>query len=75
MDAKEKVRENRFRRVLHRRGYELNKARVRDPHAIEYGKYCICDPQTNAVVVGTEGGYFNMTLDDVEAWIEKKWPR
>ena len=65
MDVQEKVRENRLRRVLDRRGLGLRKSRRRDPEALDYGNYWIIDPILNCLV---DGGEWGMSLDDVEAW-------
>jgi hypothetical protein len=40
-EADDKVLENRLRRMLQRRGYQLIKSRRRDPRAIDYGGYMI----------------------------------
>jgi hypothetical protein len=69
MDQKEKVRENRMRRVLERRGYCLVKNKRRDPRAIGFGCYKIIDTETNAILAG--GRNFDLTLDDVEAFTNK----
>ena len=72
MDTSSKVRENKARRVLDRRGYVLYKSRRRDPHAIDYGGYMIADSQTQAVVAGADPRAFSLTLEDVEAFIEAR---
>jgi hypothetical protein len=41
MEASEKVRENRVRRMLARQGYKLSRSRRRDPRALDYGQYVI----------------------------------
>ena len=51
-EADDKVLENRLRRMLQRRGYQLIKSRRRDPRAIDYGGYMIADASTNGVVAG-----------------------
>lgn len=67
MDTAEKVRENRFRRVLKRRGYILRKVRRKDPDAIDYGTYFITD-FNNCMMAGGQP-WEQLTLDEVEAWI------
>jgi hypothetical protein len=62
----EKVRENRLRRMAKRQGLDLVKFRVRDPRALDYGRWLVVDPFTNSIVAG-EPGY--MGLDDVEAFL------
>lgn len=67
----DKVREDRFRRALDRRGLKLMKSRARDVRDITYGGYQITDIQTGGVVAGwgnANRGYA-FTLDDVEAWL------
>ena len=68
MDNDEKVRENRARRVLSRRGYVLHKSRRRDVNAIDYGGYMISD-ENNCAVAGSYPIMFGYTLEDVEEWI------
>ena len=66
-----KVRENRLRRMLDRRGYRLLKSYARDPHDITFGGYQIVDIATGGVVAGSGNvsrGYA-LGLDEVEAWI------
>src|SRR5215210_2836640 len=46
----EKVCENRLRRMAQRQGLELRKSRVRDPRAIDYGKYWLVDPYIDTIV-------------------------
>jgi hypothetical protein len=67
----EKIRENRLRRVLQRRGYQLQKSKRRDPNAFDFGGYMIIDPQTGAVVAGGSPRPFSLDLDDVEAWLRE----
>lgn len=63
----DKVRENRLRRVAERRGYRLTKSRRRDPRAIDYGKYWITDVKTGSPLTSAGG----LSLDEIEAWIER----
>jgi hypothetical protein len=37
--TKEKIRENRLRRMAKRQGLELHKSRRQDPRALDYGRY------------------------------------
>ena len=72
MEAKEKVRENRLRRVLNRRGLNLVKSRRKDPGAIDYGMYMITDLETKVVIAGIIAENIpDFSLDDVETWIEE----
>jgi hypothetical protein len=66
MDNTEKVRENRVRRAIARRGFQLVKTRRRDPNAWDYGTYMINDPRINGVV---SNGV--LTLDEVEDWLDE----
>ena len=75
MDAEHRAlrtREARLRRAAERQGYRLVKSGRRDPRAIDYGRWMVTDPQTNTVVAGTEHtGRPNMSLDDVEDWLNR----
>lgn len=62
---KDKVRENRLRRMAERQGFQLTKSRRRDPRAIDYGKYWISDPRTNGLLTPEQG----MDLDEIETWL------
>jgi hypothetical protein len=62
----EKTRETRLRRMAKRQGLRLMKSRVRDPRALDYGRWYVVEPYTNAVVAG-DPGY--MGLDDVERYL------
>jgi hypothetical protein len=65
----EKVRENRLRRRLARRGYQLSKSRRRDTRAIDFGGYMILNDR-NVAVAGATPRAFCLTLDDVERWLQ-----
>jgi hypothetical protein len=64
MDTQEKIRENRARRAVARRGYRLEKTRRRDRAAYDYGSWKITDPGTGGVVHAAP------SLADVEAWLD-----
>jgi hypothetical protein len=74
-DQAEKVRENRLRRMAERQGLRLVKSRRRDPLALDYDRWMVVDIDTDGVVVGAEVGRPNMTIDEVEDWLEKGWRR
>lgn len=57
--------EARLRRTLERRGYALAKSRVRDPLALEYGKYYVSDSWTRLRV------FVGSNLEAVERWVAK----
>jgi hypothetical protein len=57
--------ENRLRRAARRQGLRLEKSRVRDPRATEWGTYHLVDTQTNTLAAyGYQSGY-GLGLDDV----------
>jgi hypothetical protein len=63
MDTQEKIRENRARRAVARRGYRLAKTRRRDPAAWDYGSWKITDAGGGLV-------HDAPSLADVEAWLD-----
>ena len=69
-----KVRENRLRRQLNRMGYILQKNRVRDQRAYNYGGYMIYDLWTNELVCGQDAGDFTMSINDVEEFTKYAEP-
>lgn len=72
MDATEKVREARLRRLAQRQGIKLVRSRRRDPQAADFGRYALVDPETNRAIAGEQSSA--MTLDDVEAWLSSARP-
>jgi hypothetical protein len=64
MDTQEKVRENRARRAVTRRGYRLAKTRRRDHAAHDYGSWAITDPAGRVVRAA-------LSLAEVEAWLDR----
>ena len=66
MDQGEKVRENRVRRAVERRGLRLVKSRRRDPMAVGYGKYRI-ETGDGIEAIGFDSTMgWGLTLDEVE---------
>jgi hypothetical protein len=72
-DDELKVRENRLRRVAWRRRLRITKSRVRDPLAVNYGRYRVgsCLPGPGAADGGEARGFesehgFGLTLDELE---------
>ena len=61
--SEEKVRENRLRRAVARRGWRLLKIRRTDPRALDYGKFLLLPPR------GLGRG--PLTIEQVEAWLER----
>ena len=68
--VREKVRENRLRRMARRQGLSLLKSRRRDPLAIDYGGYMLVDSTSNSVVMGGDPFPHSATVDEVEAWLK-----
>lgn len=71
MREPDRVRENRARRAVERRGYALQRCRRRDPSAWDHGTYQIIDPHhADMLVVGDIRG-FGLSLADVEEWLNR----
>ncbi len=64
--SRDKVRENRLRRMAERQGIRLEKSRRRDPHAIDYGTYSLIDATTGVPIIGGGYGVTGLTLDEAE---------
>jgi hypothetical protein len=62
-----KVREDRARRIAARRGYTLEKSRLRDPHAAGYGGFTLSNTRGNYVILG--GHDFSATLEEIEVFL------
>jgi hypothetical protein len=72
MDAEEKVREARLRRMAERQGLYLRRSRRRDPLALDYGCYYLIEPESNSLVFGELAGHgFGASLDDIEAYLRR----
>jgi hypothetical protein len=70
MNAEEKVREARLRRMAERQGLYLRKSRRRDPLALDYGGYQLIEPGSNSLVSGELARHeFGASLDDIEAFL------
>ena len=65
----DKVREDRLRRMAQRRGFRIVKSRRRDPRANDYGGRMIVDARTNAVVAGGHPYAYNLTINEVEEYL------
>jgi hypothetical protein len=73
--TKEKIRENRLRRIAERRGYGLNKSRRRDPNAIDYGGCMLYDLFTKRVVLGGYPFPYSASLEEIERFFLKATKR
>ena len=62
-----KNREQKLRRALKKVGYEMHKSRAAI-NADNFGGYMLCDIQSRCVVANSSR--FNLTLDDIEEWLE-----
>jgi hypothetical protein len=65
--TREKVFENRLRRMAERQGFALRKSRRRDPLAIGFGRWWVVAPALGDQIVA--GGETGFSLDDAEAWL------
>jgi len=72
MNVQEKVMENRFRRVLLRRGCRLMKSHRRDVNAVDSG-YIVIDDYTREIISGGEPHVFSLSLNDVKNYIQQRW--
>jgi hypothetical protein len=68
MDVAEKVRENRLRRRLQRRGIRLVKSRRRDRGAVDYAKYAM--QETAGGWWGPDGTEF-LSLEEIEERLDR----
>ena len=66
----EKTLENKCRRQLAKFGYTLRKNRARTGENL--GGYMIVDANSNSIVEGCSIHPFELTLEDVQEWIEEK---
>jgi hypothetical protein len=66
MNAEDKIRENRIRRMAQRQELTIRKSRRRDPRAVDYGKYWVFEATTDVLVAGGQSG---LNLDGVEDWL------
>ena len=68
MTREEKTHEQRVRRMADRQWLALSRVRVRDPMALDYGRYCLFDRDGFAVPVY---GEYRAPLDAVEKWLRE----
>ena len=67
----DKIREDRVRRALDRRGMRLAKIRRRDRNALDYGHYQVFSRWTGNLVDGETSNWTFKSLESVEAWMTK----
>lgn len=67
MDTPEKVRENRLRRMVYRRGYGFHKSRFRDPMAVGFGRIRVVTPDGCEAAGFESAGGLGLTLDELES--------
>ena len=72
--TREKVRENRLRRMAERQGLRVIKSRRRDPRALDFGTYGLVDVRTNTLEAGDVNSGYGLTLDQVEAALTSDRP-
>ena len=65
---RDKIRENRLRRMAHRQGFKLRRSPRRDTRAIDYGLYAITTQGGGRGAVHPQGpiSIFTLDLDGVE---------
>ena len=65
-----KVEEARLRRKADRQGLILRKSRSRDPEALDYGRFALCDMRAGGTI-HPEGvtSIFALTFDEVEDYL------
>ncbi len=68
MDAKEKIRENYYRRMAKRLHLELKKSRAKKWSLDNLRGYAILDPHFNTIVAGEN---YDMSLDQVAEFLEE----
>ena len=67
-----KVRETRLRRAAERQGLVLRKSGRRDPLALDFEKYVLIDQATDEAVIGkSASGRYELSIDEVEAWLTR----
>ena len=64
MKTVEKVKENRLRRQAYKRGFRIEKSRIRYANISNQGGYRLIDADTNILI---DGRWYELTLADVES--------
>jgi hypothetical protein len=64
------AKEARLRRVARSVGIILQKSHSRTPEDPSFGGYMLVDARTNSVVEGARDHAFDLTIDEVEYWLE-----
>lgn len=69
--TKEKIRENRLRRMAERQGLKLHKIKRQDPRAIDYGTFYLVDLRLDSLVFPQSYGETGIgaTVDEIEQYL------
>jgi hypothetical protein len=72
--TREKVMENRLRRVADRRGLKLVKSRSRDVNAVDYGLFALIDVRTGGAINPAIANRWacSWTIEEVRSYLEKE---
>ena len=70
---RDKVRENRLRRMAHRQGFKLQRSPRRDTRAIDYGLYAITTQDGGRGLIHPQGpiSIFTLDLGGVEEYLNE----
>ena len=70
---RDKVRENRLRRMADRQGFKLQRSPRRDTDAIDYGLYALTTHDGGKGTIHEQGpiSIFALRLDEVEEYLTK----
>ena len=70
---RDKVRENRLRRMADRQGFKLQRSPRRDTDAIDYGLYALTTHDGGKGTIHEQGpiSIFALSLDEVEEYLTK----
>lgn len=69
-----RTREQRVRRAAARQGLRLERNRVRDPRALDFGTYRLVDTFTGVATHSNTRTGYGLTLDDVERILNERAP-
>ena len=70
---RDKIRENRLRRMAHRQGLRLWRSRRRDTRSSDYGLYAITTQDGGRGLIHPDGpnSIYTLSLDEVEEYLTK----